>query len=215
MTPLSPSSSARRTADAVFALMLVAAVGGFAGAVRVGAVPRGVDIVDGAVFEVSRVAGAADARRARRRLDAGRAEHDGTVAAYHGVRRTSRVTRGVTFESHGLTYCVSGEENLLAERWDEHGSRARRILVHELGHAIEGLALEPAEAAVVRESHAVNLRRRGLAGGRGGEFFAESTEAWFGVHQAAPGEAGHGPDFIRAKLPELAALFEAVYGPPR
>jgi hypothetical protein len=211
-------SPAQRTANAIFALMrsgMSPERRARLATLRVGAVPPAVDIIDGAVAEVARGAGDVNARLARARLDAGRAAHDGSVAAYRGRRRTSRATRGVTFESQGLTYCFSGEENLLAARWDEHGSRARRILVHEIGHAVEALALDAAEAAVVRESHAANLRRRGLTQGRTGEFFAESTEAWFGVHQSAPGLAGHGPGFIRARLPELAALFESVYGPPR
>lgn len=220
---LAAPSTAQQVADAVVALMTSTMSDdrrSRLAPLRVGVVPRGTDIIDGAVAALAREGAGAPGARLARWLDAARARHAGALAVYRGARRTTQATRGVTFESKGLTYCFAGEENVLAERWDEHGSRARRILVHEIGHAVESLALDHAEAAALRASYAANLRRRGLAAAREeldrtGEFFAESTEAWFGVHQSSPGEAGRGPDFIRARLPELAALFESVFGPPR
>ena len=124
--------------------------------------------------------------------------------------RSSREPRGMTDDFGGKMRCFVGEENVTAPAggWDANGSRAQRVLVHELGHAVMRLSMSGAE---VKESQALAEKQGSDMGG--GEYFAVATEAWFGVHQKALNVAGEDAAYIRARLPKLAALLERVYGP--
>lgn len=187
--------------------------------VRVVAVGRGEPLVDAAVRVTRAVFPAEDAARVERGLREDYAKWS-ALAASDPEPRVSAPMRGLTQYFEGGALCFVGEENLSAAGWDENGSRAGRIGVHELGHAVEDLGLSDAERAELDRIWVDNLRRRGLsesdaAAGQKTEFFAESTEAWFDVHQHAPGEAGHGPSFFRTRFPVMGAFLERVYGPPR
>lgn len=183
---------------------------------HIGVIPRDADLPSAAVRQVRALLGDAAGEQVQRALSTGLADHDARPAGYAGTRCAAPAPRGATLEAGGLTCCFIGEENLLADAWDENGSRAKRVAVHELGHAVERLALTATERMTLTGIHRVNLARRGVKeqdSAGAGEFFAESGEAWFGVHQLAPRAGGHGPDFFRSRLPEMAAFLERVYGP--
>lgn len=183
---------------------------------HIGVIPRGEELASAATRQVRALLGDAAGEQVRRALSTGLADHDARPAGYAGTRCAAPAPRGATLEAGGITFCFIGEENLLADAWDENGSRAGRVAVHELGHAVERLALTVMERMTLTGIHRINLARRGAnardsAGA--GEFFAESGEAWFDVHQLAPRAGGHGPDFFRTRLPDMAAFLERVYGP--
>lgn len=182
---------------------------------HVGVVPRDEDFAGAAAVLVRAWHGEAAAAQVRHALSSGLADRD--ASAVYAGRCASPTPRGATLDAEGLTFCFVGEENLLASAWDEHGSRAGRVAVHEIGHAVERLALTPEERRVLASIHRLNLARRGATArdsAGAGEFFAESGEAWFGVHQLGPRAPGHGPDFFRTRLPVMADLLAQVYGPP-
>lgn len=185
---------------------------------HVGVIARGDDLASAAAAQVRALLGDDAGEQVRRALSGGLADHDARPAGYAGTRCAAPAPRGATLEAGGVTCCFIGEENLLADAWDENGSRAQRVAVHEFGHAVERLALTAAERMTLSGIHRVNLARRGARArdsAGAGEFFAESGEAWFGVHQLAPLAGGHGPEFFRSRLPSMAAFLERVYGPAR
>lgn len=180
--------------------------------VRVALVGRDEDFLTGTLEIIRALEGPAAARRAARALREDYAHWNGLAG---GSRRVALPIRGVTLEAGGSLYSVAGEENALADGWDEHGSRALRIIYHELGHAVEDVAMTDADRAELRALWRANLRRCGVephAQDLGNEFFAECTEAWFSVHQLAPRRAGHGPVFFAERFPEMGAFLEKVYG---
>ncbi len=182
---------------------------------HIGVVPRDENLADAAAVLVRAWHGDAASAQVLHALRTGLADADARSAVYSG-RCASPAPRGATLDAEGLTFCFVGEENLLAADWDLHGSRAGRVAVHEIGHAVERLALTSEERHVLASIHRLNLARRGASArdsAGAGEFFAESGEAWFGVHQLAPRSPGHGPDFLRDRLPVMAELMSRVYGP--
>lgn len=140
------------------------------------------------------------------------------LAAKEKNPRTAAPSRGLCEYVDGHAFCVIGEENVTAVDWDEHGSRARRIAIHEFSHAVEHFGLTEAEHSEYDRLWAENARRRGVSVAKAGnkkEFFAESTEAWYGVHQRAPLMPGMSTiDFIDT-FPEMALFLQRIYGPPR
>jgi hypothetical protein len=117
-------------------------------------------------------------------------------------------------------YCFVGEENLTAAgEWDVNGSRARRVLVHELGHAVyRALSLaEKAELkaiAIEYASHATDAADAYREGDEN-EMFAVSGEIWFGVHQSALNTKGFDTSTPFVKLAPMMRFIERLYGPAR
>lgn len=185
--------------------------------VQVALAGRNEHLVDAAVEAIRSELGRDAARRAERGLRDDYAMWS-RIAASEGAPRVSSPMRGVSQVIDGHVFCLVGEENVTAVDWDENGSRAGRIAVHEFAHAVENVGMTAEEHAELDRIWLENLRRRGLPekeSGRETEFFAESTEAWFGVHQHSPYEAGHGPDFFYSRFPVMAAFLERIYGPAR
>lgn len=138
--------------------------------------------------------------------------------------RTSAEPRGYTgtFQVDGdiEIYCFVGEENLSAAgEWDENGSRARRVLVHELGHAVYRSlsAVEKAELkSIVIEYKGLNPDpEHPYQDGDENEMFAEAGEIWFGVHQSALYTKGLDTSEPFVKLAAMMRFIERVYGPAR
>lgn len=129
------------------------------------------------------------------------------------TRRTPAQPRGFTGVYGDHVLCFVGAENLTASgAWDETGSRARRVLFHELGHATFNIALDDAERRRLQEFDAIAYP----AAPDGSEAFAEAAEAWFGVHQSGLRATLGSDRATAANLPAtLQTALAAVYGPYR
>lgn len=176
---------------------------------------RGEHLVDAAIAAVRSELGDDAARRVERGFRDDYAMWS-RLAASSSEPRVSSPIRGVSQLIDGHVFCIVGEENMTAAEWDENGSRAGRIAVHEFAHAVEDVGMTAEEQAELDRIWLENLRRRGLPEKESGfktEFFAESTEAWFRVHQHSPYEKGHGPDFFYNRFPGMAGFLERIYGP--
>lgn len=134
--------------------------------------------------------------------------------------RTSKEPRGSSLSAGGDYYVFVGRENLTTNGWDPFGSRPRRVLVHELGHAVHRVAMTDEEkkelAAIARVNFADgDPRDRKAAEADGGsELFAVGTEIWFDCHQSAPFAAGTSPSDMPADLP-IFVFLRKIYGPSR
>jgi hypothetical protein len=134
--------------------------------------------------------------------------------------RTAAEPRGVTIavdsKDGPCVFTFAGEENLIAGGdWDEHGSRERRVLVHELGHA----TIDATGSKTEWQTAAANAKAywSDYQSDDDGEIFAISTEIWFGRHQTGMFQAGMTAAAAAAspKLAEMMRMMSEVYGPSR
>lgn len=127
------------------------------------------------------------------------------------VRRTPVEPRGMTQRIGYTGFCFVGEENLLASTWDESGTRAGRVLFHELGHATYNIVLDDAAREALEEyDAAVHPKETD-----GSEAFAEATEIWFRVHQIALHQSVDDQAEIDSLPPVLRRILTSAYGPAR
>lgn len=183
--------------------------------VRIHLVPRGVRLIDEVVSVYHRELPPADAAAAETHM-----RESYHIRLQQKGDRTAAEPRGVTIAidlpDGPRVFSFVGEENLIAGGdWDEHGSRERRVLVHELGHA----TIDATGTKAEWDASATNAKAywSDYQDGDDGEMFAISTEIWFGRHQVGMFQAGK-TSAEAAASPKLAAMMRVmseVYGPSR
>lgn len=143
-------------------------------------------------------------------------EHSYTGRLLETGDRTPAEPRGFALSSPRALLFL-GEENLTSSGlWDKRLQRSRRIIIHELGHVVYDLAIDACTRKRLDQEYAQRLAAAGVKDGPGAsEFFAETMEVWFGVHQLKSGVEGRNATFIQQRQPPLYDLFLTVMGPPR
>ena len=132
--------------------------------------------------------------------------------------RTPLEPRGYTTREGAAVWVFVGIENILATNgWDANGSRAKRVLVHELGHAVQSVAMSDAERAELRRL-VIAYKATGptrYSEGEEDELFAVASEIWFGVHQVGLNKPGWDTTQPYVELAPVMRFLERIYGPSR
>jgi tetratricopeptide (TPR) repeat protein len=124
------------------------------------------------------------------------------------------------WQPDGEIAVIVGEANLSGGDANGKHTPAGFVLAHEFGHAVYEFGLSRKESRQVAKLYktAKNEKKNfpdAAAMSNVGEFFAQTTAIWFGVHYDETGTPPKDARWLLARHPRLCALLQSVYGPNR